>query len=139
MTEFDLGKCPPDARITQTHEWIRPDPENPGTYLVGVTDFAAGELGDVVFVQLPDPETRLRQFRRMGEIESVKAVSDLFAPVSGVVSAVNRVLVDAPELVNQDPFGEGWMLRIEGVDSSQLENLMDLPSYATLIREGAAH
>lgn len=139
MTEFDLAKCPPDALMTKTHEWIRPDPDQPGIYQVGVTDFAAGELGDVVFVDLPDLEKDVTQFGKLGEIESVKAVSDLFAPVSGRVSAVNQALAESPELVNQDPYGGGWMLRIEITDLRELANLMTPQSYAEFLRGGVEH
>lgn len=101
---------PEDCRYLQTHEWARRDD---GTARVGITDFAQDELGDVVFVELPDVGDALTQDDDFGVIESIKAVSDLYAPVAGEVTAVNEALFDEPELVNEDPFGEGWMLDVD--------------------------
>jgi glycine cleavage system H protein len=97
---------PDDLRYRETHEWLRPDGR------VGVTDFAQDELGDVVFVELPEPGDPLTAGESFGVIESIKAVSDLYAPADGEVVAVNDALVDRPELVNDDPYGEGWMLEL---------------------------
>jgi glycine cleavage system H protein len=110
MTEFTI---PEDCRYLETHEWVRADD---GTARVGITDFAQDELGDVVFVELPAVGDELEAGAEFGVIESIKAVSDLYLPVSGTVAAVNEELFDAPELVNEDPYGDGWMLELEDVE-----------------------
>jgi glycine cleavage system H protein len=110
MTEFTI---PEDCRYLETHEWVRVDDD---TARVGITDFAQDELGDVVFVELPAPGDELEAGAEFGVIESIKAVSDLYLPVSGTVAAVNEELFDAPELVNEDPYGDGWMLELEDVE-----------------------
>ena len=110
----------------ESHEWTRPQD---GTVRVGVSDFAQDELGDVVFVELPsagDPTTAGEAF---GVVESIKAVSDLYAPVSGEVTAVNEALFDRPELVNEDPYGEGWMLEIAPDDEAELDELLTSTEY----------
>jgi glycine cleavage system H protein len=118
---------PDDLRYSKEHEWVRVD----GSHAtIGITSYAADELGDIVFVELPDVGTRLTQFATFGVVESVKAVSDLFAPVSGEVVEVNDALRDAPELVNSDAFGEGWLARVELVDERELDSLMDASGYA---------
>ncbi|QSW98917.1 glycine cleavage system protein GcvH [Haloterrigena alkaliphila] len=120
---FDI---PDDRRYLESHEWAL---EDDGTVRVGITDFAQDELGDVVFVELPDEGDSLTQEEQFGVIESIKAVSDLYAPVSGEVVAINEALFDAPELVNEDPFGDGWMLEIDADDASELENLLSPEEY----------
>ncbi|ELY57765.1 glycine cleavage system protein GcvH [Natronolimnohabitans innermongolicus] len=120
---FDI---PDDRRYLESHEWGHDDD---GTVRVGITDFAQDELGDVVFVELPDEGDALTQEEQFGVIESIKAVSDLYAPVSGEVTAVNEALFDAPELVNDDPFGEGWMLEIDADDADELEALLSADEY----------
>ncbi|MDQ4036252.1 MAG: glycine cleavage system protein GcvH [Chloroflexota bacterium] len=118
---------PDDLRYSKEHEWVRTE----GTRAtIGITSFAADELGDIVFVELPEVGTSLSQFGTFGVVESVKAVSDLFAPVSGDVLEVNESLRDAPELLNADPFGEGWIARVELADAAELERLMDAATYA---------
>ncbi len=112
---FDV---PDDRRYLETHEWALSDSE---TVRVGITEFAQDELGDVVFVELPDGGAELGQAESFGVIESIKAVSDLYAPVSGTVVAINEELLDRPELVNEDPFDTGWMLEIDPDEESQLE------------------
>ena len=124
---------PGDLRYTKEHEWIRVDGEEA---VVGITEFAAHQLGDVVFVELPAVGRVLAQHATFGVVESVKAVSDLFAPVSGEVAAVNDVLGGQPELVNTDPYGEGWMLRLKITDSGQLDGLLDAAAYEQLTAEG---
>jgi glycine cleavage system H protein len=119
-------EVPEDCRYLETHEWVRL--EN-GTARVGISDFAQDELGDVVFVELPSEGDTLSQEADFGVIESIKAVSDLYAPVSGTVAAVNDRLVDEPELVNEDPFGDGWMLELEDVDESELDGLLSPDAY----------
>ena len=118
---------PDDLRYSKEHEWVRVEG---GSATIGITSFAADELGDIVFVELPDVGTELRQFATFGVVESVKAVSDLYAPVSGRVLEVNDALRDAPELVNGDAFGDGWMLRVELADDGELAQLMDSAAYA---------
>jgi glycine cleavage system H protein len=118
---------PDDLRYSKEHEWVRVE-ESHAT--IGITSFAADELGDIVFVELPEVGSSLTQFGTFGVVESVKAVSDLFSPVSGTVAEVNEALRDAPELLNSDPFGAGWIARVELADSSELDGLMDADAYA---------
>jgi glycine cleavage system H protein len=121
---------PADLRYTKDHEWVRLEGDQA---TVGVTDFAAGELGDVVFVDLPAVGRSLEQFATFGVVESVKAVSDLFAPVAGEVVEVNAALADRPELVNSDPFGEGWMIRLRIHDAAHIAGLLDRAAYDKLV------
>jgi glycine cleavage system H protein len=118
---------PKEYKYTQEHEWICPEPENKGK--VGITDYAQSQLGDVVFVDLPPPGSQVEQLKKMGEIESVKAVSDLFAPVSGRVLEINHAVINEPALVNQDPYGDGWLVRLELSNPSELDALMDSDKY----------
>ena len=122
-------------KYSEEHEWVRI--ESDGTAVVGITDFAAESLGDVVFVELPEVGAELVQFEKMGEIESVKAVSDLYSPVSGTIAERNDSVIDSPELVNDSPFDSGWMLRVNLSDSAQLDNLMSHSEYQTML-EGQA-
>jgi glycine cleavage system H protein len=119
-------EIPDDCRYLETHEWVRPED---GTARVGITDFAQDELGDVVFVELPDEGADIHKDDEFGVIESIKAVSDLYAPISGTVTAVNEELFDAPELVNTDPFGDGWMLEIDLADEAELDDLLSPDEY----------
>lgn len=123
---------PTDLRYTKDHEWIRIDGE---TGRIGVTDYAQQQLGDVVFIDLPEPGSTLTKGEQFGSIESVKAVSDLYAPMSGRVIEVNGALQDQPESVNQDPHGT-WMIAIAVDDPSQVDDLLDADGYRSLI--GAA-
>ena len=118
---------PDDLRYSKEHEWVRVEDSRA---TIGITSFAAEELGDIVFVELPEIGAALSQFGTFGVVESVKAVSDLFSPVSGTVSEVNEALRDAPELMNSDPFGEGWIARLELSDPGELDTLMDGEAYA---------
>jgi glycine cleavage system H protein len=124
---------PQELRYSKEHEWVRVEG---ATARLGITDFAQESLGDVVFVQLPDVGVDVVAGASAAEIESTKSVSDVYVPVSGVVAAVNDALVGAPELVNQDPYGEGWILEITLADPSQLDALMDAAAYAEVIGEG---
>lgn len=129
---------PADLRYTKDHEWIRveaPGDDGQAQATVGITAFAAEQLGDVVFVELPESGRALRQATPFGVVESVKAVSDLLAPADGEVAAANEELATRPELVNSDPYGAGWMIRLRLADASQLERLLDAPAYETLIAE----
>ena len=121
----------PDLRYSQEHEWLRLDSQ--GAAVVGITDFAAESLGDVVFVELPDAGETLTQFEKMGEIESVKAVSDLYSPISGRIIERNESLIDNPELVNDGPYESGWMLKVALSDDSQLEGLLTADQYDELL------
>jgi len=120
-------ETPDDRQYNESHEWALRDGD---TVRVGISDFAQDELGDVVFVELPDVGEDVTQDEAFGVIESIKAVSDLYAPVSGEVTAVNEDLFDAPETVNDDPFGEGWMLEIELADEAELDALLSADEYA---------
>jgi glycine cleavage system H protein len=124
---------PGDLRYTKDHEWVRVDGD---TATIGVTDFAAGQLGDVVFVDLPAAGKAVEQFATFGVVESVKAVSDLYAPVSGEVVEVNGELGGNPELVNSDPFGAGWMIKVKLGDAGQVAELLDAAGYEKLTSEG---
>ncbi len=117
---------PPELKYSKEHEWVR---MKDGVAAVGITAYAQEELGDVVFVQLPEVGSRVRQFEPMGVVESVKAASDLFAPVSGKVVGVNQQLFDHPELINKDPYGEGWMIEVELVDPAELGKLLTSEEY----------
>ena len=124
---------PEDLRYTREHEWARDEGE--GRVRVGITDYAQDKLGDVVYVDLPEPGTELRAASPFGEVESTKSVSDLFSPVDGTVIERNPLLEDRPELVNQEPYGDGWMILVEARDPSQLEALLDADGYRAYLRE----
>ena len=120
---------PDDLRYSREHEWVRVDGSQA---TIGITSFAADELGDIVFVELPDVGSRVTQFATFGVVESVKAVSDLYAPISGVVSEVNQTLRQSPELLNSDPFSAGWIAKVTISDAGELDALLDSASYAEL-------
>ena len=124
---------PTDLRYTNDHEWIRVDGDEA---TIGVTAYAADQLGDIVFVDLPDVGRSVEQAAAFGVVESVKAVSDLFAPVGGEVTATNEDLGGNPELVNSDPYGAGWMVRLRLSDAGQLDGLLDPVAYDALIAAG---
>ena len=118
---------PNDLRYTSEHEWARVQQD--GTAVVGITTYAQDELGDIVFVDLPKVGTQFKQFAKFGEIESVKTVSDLFLPVGGEVVEVNEKLRKQPELVNKDPYGEGWIVKVKTADAAQAAKLMSAEEY----------
>ena len=124
---------PTDRKYSKEHEWVKI--ESGDVALVGITHFAQDQLGDIVFVYFPDDLKSLEQFKSFGEIESPKAVSELFAPVSGQVIEVNAGLQDRPELVNEEPYEAGWMLKVQLSDSSEMDNLMSADQYEALIAE----
>ena len=128
-------KIPADLRYTKEHEWIRVEG---GKGTIGITDFAQEQLGDVVFVEPPQAGSQLTQGQTMGVVESVKTVSDLYAPVSGAMTSVNKELEAQPELVNQDPYGKGWLVELEISDAGELDALMSAEKYAEFIREEAS-
>ena len=121
---------PEDCQYTKEHEWVRLED---GIAVVGITDYAQDHLGDVVFVELPDVGTEVTQFDPFGVIDSVKASSELYAPLSGEVEAVNDALTDQPELVNQAPYGEGWMIKVRPADLAEVEQLLDAAGYEQLL------
>ena len=132
-----MSDIPPDLRYTAEHEWVRRSGDD--TVRVGITDFAQSALGDVVFVQLPDVGTDLTAGESFGEVESTKSVSDLYAPVSGKVSAVNTDLDGSPQLVNSDPYGAGWLLDVQVSEVGKLEStissLLDAEAYRGTLTE----
>ena len=126
---------PPELKYTKEHEWVRVDGD---TGTIGITDYAQDQLGDIVFVELPAVGAAINARQKLGEIESVKAVSELFAPVSGEVTEANDGLVDSPEAVNDDPYGDGWMVKMRLSDAAELEGLLSAAEYEAFIEaEGA--
>ncbi|MBA4313564.1 MAG: glycine cleavage system protein H [Chlorobiaceae bacterium] len=121
---------PENLKYTKDHEWIRVEGD---TGIVGITEYAQGELGDVVFVELPQIGKQVNNGDSFGTIEAVKAVSDLFAPITGEVAEINIELEKAPELVNKDPYGKGWMLKLKITNKSELDGLLDAKAYRELI------
>jgi glycine cleavage system H protein len=130
-----MSNVPPELRYTREHEWAKPEGER---VRIGITAFAQEQLGDVVFVELPKVGARVTAMRTFGVVESVKAVSDLFAPVTGEVVEVNAELTKKPETVNQDPYGQGWMIVVKLDDPAELDRLMSAQEYERLI-EDAGH
>lgn len=124
---------PDDLRYSKDHEWVRLDGD---VATVGITDYAADQLGDIVFVELPEAGRTFEQFATFGVVESVKAVSDLFAPVGGEVVEANGELASTPELVNNDPYGAGWMLRVRVADPAQVDALLEPTAYDELVAAG---
>lgn len=123
-------KIPAELKYTEDHEWVRVEGD---TATVGITDFAQGELGDVVFVEIETEGEELDKGETFGTVEAVKTVSDLFMPVGGEVAEVNEALADEPELVNKDPYGKGWMIKIKISDSSELDELLSADDYKKMI------
>ena len=123
---------PQELRYSREHEWVRVDGP---VARIGITDFAQESLGDVVFVQLPDVGLEIVAGASAAEIESTKSVSDVYVPISGVVRAVNDALVEAPELLNQDPYGAGWILEVSVADAAEISALMDADAYRELVGE----
>ena len=126
-----MSNVPDDLRYTSDHEWARL--EGDGRVRIGITDYAQDALGDVVFVQLPEPGTNVDAGASFSEVESTKSVSDIYAPLAGVVAEVNTELGDAPQRLNEDPYGEGWICLIEPADASAFGSLLDAEAYRKLI------
>ena len=124
-----MTETPDDLLYTSDHEWLRRGEASPDEAVIGITDFAQDQLGDVVYLDLPTPGDSLSAGERFGEIESVKTVSDLYAPISGEVLAANGELEEQPELVNDSPYEDGWLIRVRIADDSELENLLDAGAY----------
>ena len=120
---------PSDRKYSKEHEWVKVEDAGTGRATAGITDYAQDQLGDVVFVELPKLGATVTFMGKMGEIESVKSVSDLFSPVSGEVIEINERLLDHPEIANKDPFGEGWLIRVTMSDASEMDNLMSSEEY----------
>ena len=120
---------PDDLRYAENHEWARLEAD--GSVRVGISDYAQDQLGDIVFIDLPDVGRTLAAGESFGEVESTKSVSDIYAPLAGTISAVNEALVDAPEEINSDPYGEGWFIVIQPEAGATLDALMDASAYAT--------
>ena len=127
-----MATVPQDLRYTQQHEYLKPAGED-GVFFVGITDYAQGELGDVVFVELPQPGASFDAMASFGTIEAVKAVSDLYCPVAGEIVESNGALDANPALVNSDPYGEGWMIKLRVTDPSAVEGLLSAADYEKLI------
>lgn len=130
-----MSNIPVDLKYTKSHEWVRR--ETDGTVTVGITDHAQDLLGDMVFVELPEPGRTVKAGQECAVVESVKAASDVYAPVAGEVVAVNEVLGDSPELVNKDPYGEGWMMRLRPADAADVDALLDADIYQAQIESEA--
>ena len=124
---------PDDRKYTEEHEWVKLEDAGSQQALVGITDFAQEQLGDIVYFELPAPGDNVAQLGKMGEVESVKSVSDLFSPVSGEVVEVNAALADNPEVANNDPFGDGWLVRLAMSDPAELDGLMTAADYENYI------
>jgi glycine cleavage system H protein len=124
-------EVPKDRRYSKEHEWALTEAD--GTVRIGISEFAEHELGDVVYIELPKAGAHVQQFKQMGEIESVKAVSELYSPVGGEVLEVNAEAVKSPELVNTDPYGKGWLVRVKLSNPADLDTLMDAAKYEEMI------
>jgi glycine cleavage system H protein len=126
-----MSTIPAELKYSKSHEWVRR--ESDGSVTVGITDHAQDLLGDMVFVELPEPGRELQAGQECAVVESVKAASDVYSPISGEVVAVNEAISDSPELVNKEPYGEGWMMRIKPTAASDVDALMDADAYQALI------
>jgi glycine cleavage system H protein len=129
-------EVPPELKYSREHEWVRLDGE---TATVGITDFAQDQLGDIVYLDLPKPGTSVNQFGKIGEIESVKSVSELFTPIGGEVTEVNEKARDNPEIVNRSPYGDGWLIRLRVSDTDQLDKLLAADEYSATIKTATKH
>jgi glycine cleavage system H protein len=130
-----MAASPDDRKYSKEHEWLKIDGD---AATIGITDYAQQQLGDVVYVDLPEPGATIAQFEKMGEIESVKAVSDLFTPASGEVLEVNQAVVEKPEVVNSDPHGAGWLLRVRLTDVSEAAKLLSAAEYDAFVAQSPA-
>jgi glycine cleavage system H protein len=126
-----MSNTPIELRYTKSHEWVRS--ENDGTLTVGITDHAQELMGDMVYVELPEVGKKLAGEKECAVVESVKAAADVYAPVCGVVVAVNETLPDAPETVNKDPYGDGWMFRVKPDNAEDINDLLNAKAYAALV------
>ena len=124
---------PENRKYTEEHEWVMMDESNSDIAVAGITDYAQDQLGDIVFFDLPKVGDSVAHLGKMGEVESVKAVSDLFSPINGTVTEINEKLLDHPELVNDDPFGEGWLIKVAMTDVAEMDGLMSSNDYDAFI------
>ena len=124
---------PENRKYTEEHEWVMIDESNSDIAVAGITDYAQDQLGDIVFFDLPKVGDSVAHLGKMGEVESVKAVSDLFSPINGTVTEINERLLDHPELVNEDPFGEGWLIKVAMTDVAEMDGLMSSKDYDAFI------
>ena len=125
-----MVSIPDELKYTKEHEWLRIEGN---TAVVGITDYAQGELGDIVFIELPNEGDQLEQMQAFGTIEAVKAVSDIYSPLTGKVVAVNSALEDDPMAINRDPYGDGWILKLEIANPGEVDQLLDAAAYGELI------
>ena len=125
-----MSNVPKELRYAKTHEWVRE--EDDGTLVMGISDHAQELLGDLVYVELPDVGRTVQAREELAVVESVKAAADVYGPVSGEIVAINELLVDSPELINRDPYGEGWMIRIKPESTEEIANLLDADAYSAL-------
>lgn len=130
-----MSNIPDDLHYTKTHEWVKQDAD--GTVTVGISDHAQNLLGDMVFIELPDVGAEYNTGDDCAVIESVKAASDVYCPVSGEITETNEALVDAPEMVNQDPYGDGWLFKLKPNDAGEVEDLLNAEAYKELAEEEA--
>ena len=130
-----MSNIPDDLHYTKTHEWVKQDAD--GTVTVGVSDHAQNLLGDMVFIELPDVGAEYNTGDDCAVVESVKAASDVYCPVSGEITDINEALVDAPEMVNQDPYGDGWLFKLKPNDAGEVEDLLNAEAYKELAEEEA--
>lgn len=121
-----------NLKYTKEHEWVKVDGKNA---TIGITDFAQGELGDIVFIELPEIGLDVKQMGKFGTIEAVKAVSDMYSPVSGKIVEINSALDGDPMIVNKDPYGEGWMVKLQVSNPAELDKLLDAKAYESLLKE----
>lgn len=128
-----MSNVPNELKYTKSHEWIRTEAD--GSVTIGITDHAQELLGDMVFVELPETETNYTSGDECAVVESVKAASDVYSPITGEVTEVNEELADAPETINQDPFGEGWMFKLKPEDEGEINELLDAEAYRELLAE----
>lgn len=127
-----MSSVPEELRYAKTHEWVRQ--EDDGSVVMGITDHAQELLGDLVYVELPEPGRRVQAREELAVVESVKAASDVYGPVAGEVVAINESLADAPELINRDPYGEGWMVRLKPDSVDDIGNLLDAAAYSAMAK-----
>lgn len=128
-----MSNIPTELRYAASHEWVRP--EGDGTYTIGISDHAQEALGDVVFVELPEVGSTVNAAEEAGVVESVKAASDIFSPISGEVVAINEELEETPELINSDVYGDGWLYRVKASDTAEIDELFDAESYTDQLEE----
>ena len=128
-----MSNIPDDLKYTKTHEWVKQEAD--GSLTVGITDHAQGLLGDMVFIELPEAGTDYNTGDDCAVVESVKAASDVYCPVSGEITEINEAIVEAPEIVNQDPFGDGWLFKLKPADAGEVEDLLNAESYKELAEE----